>query len=80
MTKIDREWFRGASHGYDAAREAIEKYGYGHARLQADQLAADVRRRSETHTNFDRGYSAAFKEIAYGLGEWFPEGTKGKAL
>jgi hypothetical protein len=74
--KPDREWFRGAHAGYNAAVELLDKYGRSHVQHGADQLLANLRKRSENHTSFDRGYCAAYSEIAYGESPWYRNGAK----
>ncbi len=74
--KRDREWFRGAYAGYTAALELLDKHGPAFIQQGADQLCANLRKRSETHTTFDRGYCAAYREIAYGVSPWYRNGTK----
>lgn len=74
-SKFDREWFRGASAGYEAAREHLAKYGKAHVQHGADQLRANLRKRNEAKTSFDQGYTAAFVAMAYDENPWHPNGS-----
>ncbi len=75
MSARDREWYRGAHDGYDAAREMLQKYGVAFAQRNADQLSAHARKRDTAATSYDRGYAAAYREIAYGVSSWYPNGS-----
>lgn len=58
------EYFRGVYHGYTAAMETRIKYGFARASHNARDHEANLRKRSETHTDFDRGYSHAYSAVA----------------
>jgi hypothetical protein len=59
-----REYFRGCYHGYAAALELTAKYGRAFVQRGALDLEANLRKRSETHTDFDRGYTHAYRAVA----------------
>lgn len=58
------EYMRGVFHGYKAAMETRIKYGGARAQLHAHDLELNLRKRSEDHTDFDRGYSHAYSVVA----------------
>lgn len=58
------EYFRGAFHGYKSAMETRAKYGFARCSFNARDLEANLRKRSEDHTDFDRGYSHAYSVVA----------------
>lgn len=58
------EYFRGCHFGYMAAVEMLDKYGQAFVRHGAHDLATNLRKRSETHTDFDRGYTQAYSAVA----------------
>jgi len=59
------EYFRGCYHGYASAMEVLAKYGQAFVQNSSQQLDANLRKRGEEHTDFDYGYSHAFRAVAY---------------
>ncbi len=58
------EYLRGVYHGYVSAMEIRIKHGAAFAQNNARDLEANLRKRSENHTDFDRGYSHAYSAVA----------------
>jgi len=58
------EYFRGCHFGYAAAVKMRDKHGRAFVEDGARALAANLRKRSETHTEFDRGYCHAYVAVA----------------
>lgn len=61
--KRSPEYYRGCYYGYAAARELLGKYGHGFIAHAVHDLEANLRKRSEEHTDFDRGYTHAYRAV-----------------
>ena len=58
------EYMSGVFHGYKSAMELRIKYSAAFVQNNARDLEANLRKRSEDHTDFDRGYSHAYSAVA----------------